>query len=49
VRRRDIGDADAYHHELVHYVLPFLYAFDQMKDFKISKDLMTFFNNRYAA
>jgi hypothetical protein len=49
VRRRDIGDTEAYHHELVHYVIPFLYAFDQMKDFKISKDLMTFFNNRYSA
>jgi hypothetical protein len=49
VRRREIGDAQTYYHELVHYVIPFLYAFDQMKDFKVSKELLTFFNNRYTA
>ena len=49
IRRRDIGDATKYYHELVHYVIPFLHAFEQMKDFKISKDLMTFFNNRYTS
>jgi len=49
IRRREIGDAQAYYHELVHYVIPFLYAFDQMKDFKVSKELLTFFNNRYTA
>lgn len=49
VRRREIGDAQTYYHELVHYVIPFLYAFDQMKDFKVSKDLLTFFNNRYTS
>jgi hypothetical protein len=49
VRKRDIGDAQSYHHELVHYVLPFLYAFDQMKDFKIAKELLVFFNTRYSA
>ncbi len=49
IRRRDIVEPQVYHHELIHYVLPFLYAFDQMKDFKISKELLTFFNNRYSA
>jgi len=49
VRKRDIGDNESYHHELVHYVLPFLYAFDQMKDFKIAKELLVFFNTRYSA
>ena len=49
VRKREIGEAQAYHHELVHYVLPFLYAFDQMKDFKIAKELLVFFNTRYSA
>lgn len=48
IRKRDIGNADAYHHELVHYVIPFLFAFDQMKEFKVSKELLTWFNNRYA-
>jgi hypothetical protein len=49
IRRREIGNADTYYHELVHYLIPFLYAFDQMKDFKVAKELLTFFNNRYAA
>ncbi len=48
IRKRDIGNAEAYYHELVHYVIPFLYAFDQMKEFKVGKELLTFFNNRYA-
>jgi hypothetical protein len=49
VRKREIGDAQSYHHELVHYVIPFLYAFDQMKDFRIAKELLVFFNTRYAS
>jgi len=48
IRKRDIGNADAYYRELVHYVIPFLFAFDQMKEFKVSKELLTWFNNRYA-
>jgi len=49
VRKRDMGDTQAYYHELVHYVLPFLYAFDQMKEFKIGKELLIFFNTRYSS
>jgi hypothetical protein len=48
IRRRDIGNLQAYYHELVHYVIPFLYAFNQMKDFKVSTELVEFFNNRYS-
>jgi hypothetical protein len=47
IRKREIGDAAAYYHELAHYVMPFLFAFDQMKEFKIAKDLLAFFNTRY--
>jgi hypothetical protein len=49
VRKRDMGDTQAYYHELVHYVIPFLYAFDQMKEFKIGKELLNFFNTRYSS
>jgi len=47
IRRRDIGDAEKYHHELRHYTLPFLFAFDQMKQFEIRKELVSFFTSGY--
>jgi hypothetical protein len=47
IRRRDIGDTAAYYHELRHYTLPFLFAFDQMKEFEIRKELVSFFTTGY--
>ena len=47
VRKRDIGDPDQYYYELRHYVLPFLFAFDQIQNFNVSKDLITFFTSNY--
>jgi hypothetical protein len=47
IRKRELSNQEAYHHELLHYVMPFLFAFDQMKDFKVGKDLLQFFNSRY--
>jgi len=47
IRKRELGDPKEYHHELMHYVMPFLYAFDQLKEFKVSRELMQYFNGRY--
>lgn len=47
IRKRDIGDTQEYHHELVHYTLPFLFGFDQLNGFKMNKELISFFNSRY--
>jgi hypothetical protein len=47
IRKRELTNPEEYHHELLHYVMPFLFAFDQMKDFKLNKDLLQFFNSRY--
>lgn len=47
IRRRDIGDSEEYHHELRHYTLPFLFAFDKMKEFEIRKELVSFFTSTY--
>jgi hypothetical protein len=47
IRKRELSNQEEYHHELLHYVMPFLFAFDQMKDFKISKELLQYFNSRY--
>jgi len=47
VRRREIGDPDQYHHELRHYVLPFLFAFDQVPNFDVSTETITFFTTNY--
>lgn len=47
IRRRDIGDSEAYHHELRHYTLPFLFAFDQMQQFELRQDLVSFFTSKY--
>jgi hypothetical protein len=47
IRRRDIGDSEAYFRELRHYTLPFLFAFDQMKEFEIRKELVSFFTTGY--
>ena len=47
IRKRDIGDSDAYYKELRHYTLPFLYAFDQMDKFEIRRELLSFFTTGY--
>lgn len=47
IRKRDIGDADSYFHELLHYTMPFLFAFDQMREFEIRKELTSFFTSKY--
>ncbi len=47
IRKREIGDPEEYHHELRHYVLPFLFAFDQMNNFALNKDLISFFTSHY--
>ena len=47
IRKRELGDPDQYHHELRHYVLPFLFAFDQMQNFSLNKELISFFTSNY--
>lgn len=47
IRKRDIGNSDDYFHELLHYTMPFLFAFDQMKEFEIKKELTSFFTSKY--
>lgn len=47
IRKRDIGDPEAYYHELIHYTLPFLFAFDKMPEIEIRKELTTFFTSKY--
>jgi hypothetical protein len=47
IRRRELGESAEYHNELRHYVLPFLFAFDAMKEFRISSDLRSFFTSQY--
>jgi hypothetical protein len=47
VRKREIGDPDQYHHELRHYVLPFLFAFDQIPNFNVNAETITFFTTNY--
>jgi hypothetical protein len=47
IRQREISDPEQYGHELRHYVLPFLFAFDQIPNFEVSKDLITFFTSNY--
>ena len=42
-----IGDAEAYHHELRHYTLPFLFAFEQMHKFRVRQELVSFFTSAY--
>jgi hypothetical protein len=47
IRRRELADIREYHTELRHYVLPFLFAFDGMKEFRINSDLLQFFTSNY--
>ena len=47
IRQRELGDPDQYSHEIRHYVLPFLFAFDSMPNFNLSKELITFFTSHY--
>ena len=47
IRRRDIGDLGEYHRELRHYTLPFLFAFDKMREFTLRKELVSFFTTGY--
>lgn len=47
IHKRDFGDPDQYHHELRHAVLPFLFGFDQLRDFPVEKELITFFTSNY--
>ena len=47
IRKREIGDDDQYFHELRHYILPFIFAFDQMPNFSLNKELISFFTSNY--
>ena len=47
VRNRELGEPAEYYMELRHYVLPFVFGFDAMKDFKIAPDLLNFFKSNY--
>ena len=47
IRQREIAEPDEYYHELRHYTLPFLFAFDQMKNFSVNKELVSFFTSKY--
>lgn len=47
VRQREIGDLDQYHHELRHYVLPFLFAFDRIPNFDVSPETISYFTSNY--
>jgi len=47
IRKRELGEQREYHTELRHYALPFLFAFDGMKEFRVNSDLLTFFTSNY--
>ncbi len=47
IRKRELGDPEQYYHELRHYVLPFLFAFDQMPNFSVNKETISFFTSNY--
>ena len=47
IRRQELTDPDQYFHELRHYVLPFLFAFDQIPNFTVPSDLIGFFTSGY--
>ena len=47
IRQREISDPEQYHHELRHYALPFLFGFDQVPNFNVNKELITFFTSNY--
>lgn len=47
IRRRQVGGIEAYHHELIHYTLPFIYAFEHVPEVTVQPDLRNFFNSRY--
>ncbi len=47
VRKQEIGDPDQYHHELRHYLLPFLFAFDKIPNFNVNVETITFFTTSY--
>ena len=47
IRSRAVGDSQEYHRELRHYVLPYLFAFDAIRNFQISEELLTFFKSDY--
>lgn len=47
VRKHEIGDPDQYHSELRHYILPFLFAFDQIPNFNVNSETISFFTTNY--
>jgi hypothetical protein len=47
IRHRALSDAGAYHRELRHYTLPFLFGFDQAPGLEVPKPLRDFFNSPY--
>ncbi|MCZ6472926.1 MAG: hypothetical protein O6934_05755 [SAR324 cluster bacterium] len=47
IRKRELAEPDQYYHELRHYVLPFLFAFDQIPNFTVHPDLIAFFTSSY--
>jgi hypothetical protein len=47
VRNRELGEPNEYYMELRHYVLPFLFGFDAMREFKLPPDLFSFFKSNY--
>ncbi len=47
IRRHELTEQDQYFHELRHYVLPFLFAFDQIPNFSVHSDLIAFFTRGY--
>ena len=49
IRRRDLGTDEEYHQQLRHALMPFLFAFDQMRDFKVNRDLVSFFTSAYQS
>lgn len=47
IRARELRNPEEYKQELRHYVLPFLFAFDGMKNFKLIPELVSFFAGKY--
>jgi hypothetical protein len=47
VRRRMLADPQAYHAELRHYTLPFLFGFGQVPELEVPRALRDFFNSGY--
>ena len=47
IRQRSLAEPERYHAELRHYVLPFLFGFDQVPGLEVPRPLRDFINTAY--